>query len=118
MGEKKRRQAAGEPSPADARAVISRALELLRAGRSEEARALCEPLFGAPLRDAEALHYLGYLAIELGQPERAVGLLQRAIGLQPDVAHFHNTLAIAFLRLARPESAIEPLEQAIALDPR
>jgi SAM-dependent methyltransferase len=115
MGERKRKLASGQAP--DARAAISRAVELLRSGNPDQARALCEPLFEAALSDPEALHYLGYLAIELGRPDRAIGLLQRAIKLQTGVAHFHNTLAIAFLRSAQPESAVEPLQRAIALSP-
>ncbi|HEY6864202.1 MAG TPA: tetratricopeptide repeat protein, partial [Burkholderiales bacterium] len=117
MGEKKRRQAAGRPSAHDARSTISRALELMRSGDGEAALALCEPLFDEPLSDPEALHYLGYLAIELGRAGRAVGVLQRAIRQQPADAHLHNTLAIAFQRLGQPDSAVETLERAIALAP-
>jgi SAM-dependent methyltransferase len=117
MGEKKRRQAAGDLRGGDARAAISRALDLLRSGRPHEALASCEPLFDAPLRDAEALHYLGYLAIELGRPERAVGVMERAIREQPSNAHLYNTLAIAFQRQAQPEPAVAALERAVALAP-
>jgi SAM-dependent methyltransferase/Flp pilus assembly protein TadD len=117
MGEKKRRRAATDTRRADPRAAISRAVELLRSGRPEEARALCEPLFDAAPPDAEALHYLGYLAIELGRAERAVGILEQAIRLQPAIPYFHNTLAIARLRSGQPDAAIEPLRRTIALAP-
>jgi SAM-dependent methyltransferase len=116
MGEKKRRQAAGDPK-IDVRAVISRALELYRSGRSREALEQCEPLFGMPLRDPEALHYLGFLAIELGRPDRATGVLEEAIRQQPSDARLYNTLAIAFHRQMRPEPAVAALERAIALAP-
>src|SRR5437588_155494 len=68
MGERKRKLASGQAP--DARAAISRAVELLRSGNPEQARALCEPFFEAALSDPEAVHYLGYLAIELGRPDR------------------------------------------------
>jgi SAM-dependent methyltransferase/tetratricopeptide (TPR) repeat protein len=117
MGEKKRRLAAGELHPGDARSAISRALELMRSGRGEEALAVCGPLFDAPLADTEALHYLGYLAIELGHPQRAIGVLERAIRRPPVDPHLHNTLAIAYQRLGQPEPAVEALRRAIALAP-
>jgi tetratricopeptide (TPR) repeat protein len=117
MGEKKRRLSAAATRPENARAVIGQAVELLRAGDPDRARILCEPLLEAPPTDAEALHYLGYLAIELGQPERAVAILRRAIELQPGVAFFHNTLSIAFQRLGQARSAEEALRRTIELAP-
>ncbi len=89
----------------------------MRSGRGDAALALCEPLFDEPLSDPEALHYLGYLAIELGRAQRAVGVLQRAIRQQPADAHLRNTLAIAFQRLGQQDAAVETLERAIALAP-
>ncbi len=89
----------------------------MRSGRGEDALALCLPLLDAPLADPEALHYLGYLAIELGEAQRAVGVLERAIAQRPADPHPYNTLAIAFQRLGQPESAIDALRRAIALAP-
>lgn len=89
----------------------------MRSGRGEDALALCLPLLDAPLADPEALHYLGYLAIELGEPQRAIGVLERAIAQRPADPHPYNTLAIALQRLGRPEPAIEALRRAIDLAP-
>ncbi len=117
MGDGKRKLTAAAPQPEDPRAAIARAVDLLRSGRLDQAQAVCEPLFDAALSDPEALHHLGYLAIELGQSDRAVGVLQRAIGLQPDMPYFYNTLGIAFHRLGRQEPAIEAFQRVIALAP-
>ena len=117
MGEGKRKVTAAAPQPSDPRAAIARAVDLLRSGLSDQAKAVCEPLFDAGLSDPEALHHLGYLGIELGQADRAVGVLQRAIGLQPEVPYFYNTLGIAFHRLGRQAPATEAFQRVIALAP-
>ena len=68
--------------------------------------------------DAYALNYLGYMYADKGiKLEEAVGLLQRAIGLEPTNGAFLDSLGWAYFRLGQLESAERYIDQALqALD--
>jgi Tfp pilus assembly protein PilF len=52
------------------------------------------------------------------QPSPALGALKEAVGIDPTVARYHDTLGIVYLELGRPDLAIEELRKAVDLDPR
>jgi predicted O-linked N-acetylglucosamine transferase (SPINDLY family) len=65
----------------------------------------------------DALHLLGVLALQRGQPGDAATLIRRAIGQRPGNSAFHGNLGVALQTLGQPAEARTSLEQAVALDP-
>jgi tetratricopeptide (TPR) repeat protein len=63
----------------------------------------------------DALHLCGVLAAQSGRPERAVDLIQRAIGTNGNVAAAHRHLGNALRDLHRFEEALASYTHAIAL---
>ncbi len=93
------------------------AFALHQQGRLEEARAGYLEVIRLQPRHFDALHLLGALAMQAGQYEEAVGLLNSAIGVDPRQAAAHANLAHAQRVLNRPQQAIESCDQALRLDP-
>ena len=97
--------------------VLQIGLEHHRAGRLRQAearyRAVLEETPGHP----EALHWLGVLMVQAGQPGRAVPLLERAAAARPDDAAFAANLAQAYLHSRRIDEAIAGFDRALSMEP-
>ena len=65
----------------------------------------------------DALNAIGVLGLQLGDPQRALAPLVRAVERNPRAPAVRCHLAIAYRSLARPDLAIAELEAALALDP-
>ena len=61
--------------------------------------------------DAEVAFHLGTLALQGGALEAAIGHLERALELAPEVTAIHNNLATALLKAGQAEA--RPLYPAI-----
>ena len=89
------------------------ALEHHRAGRLAEAeRGYRGVLEGEP-EHADSLHMLGVIALQTGNLESALALVQRAVALRPDAAVCRNNLGQIFERLKRDDEAARCYEAAI-----
>jgi Flp pilus assembly protein TadD len=86
--------------------VFRQGQQLHAAGRLAEAEQIYRQVIAAMPRHADALHALGALALQAGQPAVAETLLSQAIGLKP-AADFQLTRAHALLALRRPEDAAQ-----------
>jgi tetratricopeptide (TPR) repeat protein/SAM-dependent methyltransferase len=118
MGEKKRRLSAlppGQPRFDDR--LIARAFKALEAGDRKSAEAAFEALQATAPRDSDALHAIGVLGLQLGDPRRALEPLLRAIELNARQPAYRCHLAIAYRRLGKPDLAVAELETALTLDP-
>jgi Flp pilus assembly protein TadD len=67
--------------------------------------------------NAEAVHMLAVLALQTGQPDVALGLLDRAIALKPSMAICHTNRANALLALGQPAEAIAACHTALKYKP-
>lgn len=86
-------------------------------GRLEEAEAVYQKaLMGEP-NNTEALHGLGVLMVQWGQPDQAIPLLQKALASRPDFALAYSHLGCAYQALARNDEAIDAYQQAVLIDP-
>jgi len=103
--------------PPEIRARLTQALAHHKAGRL----ALAEALYQAVLDDAadhpEALHFLGVIAYQRGEPVAAVGLIERAIEKTPERADFHCNLGNALKDAGRTEDAVAAYRRCLDLQP-
>jgi tetratricopeptide (TPR) repeat protein len=87
---------------------------LLDAGELSRAALVLER---ASSRDAEALVDLGNVYLRQGRLDAAEQVLQKAIGINPDLPAAHNLLGLVRLRNADSRSAEAEFREAIRLDP-
>ena len=92
------------------------ALEHHRAGRLAEAERGYRGVLVDEPEHADSLHLLGVIALQTGNLESALALVQRAVALRPDAAVCRNNLGQIFERLKRDEEAARCYEAAIELD--
>ena len=108
--------------------VRGAAARIKAAGRRRCRRSLCCAVAALVLsagcatdlsRDRLATEYfnLGTGYLELGEPERAAGYLERALELQPDAAAARFNLAVALMELDQAAAAAPHLDLLLAADP-
>lgn len=100
---------------ADLQATLRRAYEHHQHGRLHEAQLLYEQLLARDPRQVDALHLLGVLALQQGQPDVAAGLMQQALALRPDMAAAHSNLGHAYAQLGHAGAAIDCQLEALRL---
>src|SRR5947209_2959975 len=91
-----------------------------QAGRLDQAEPLYRQLAErgtGPVR-ADALHLLGVIATQRGNPARAVELIEQALAVNPDTAVYYSNLAEAYRAAGQPDRAIEQARTAIRLAPK
>lgn len=98
-------------------AVFRQGQQLHQAGRLAEAEQAYRQVIATVPRHADALHGLGALALQAGQPDVADALLTQAIGLKP-AADFLLTRAHVLLALKRPQDAEQSARQLLRTRPR
>src|ERR1051325_6481439 len=86
-------------------------------GRLEEATQRYHAVLTHNPEHADALHLLGVVAHQQGNPARACELIGRAIALQPGVASYHANLAEVYRVTNRLEQAVTCCRTALALQP-
>ena len=94
------------------------ALRHHQSGRLAEAERGYRDILQVQPGHADSLHLLGVLALQTGNPEPALELIQRAVALRPDGAVYRNNLGQVLERLGRVDDAVRAYEAAIELDPR
>jgi tetratricopeptide (TPR) repeat protein len=98
-------------------ALFEHALQFYRQGALERADAGLAELLELDPAHFDALHLQGLIAARLGQPERAVELIRRAIGRNAAVAPAHRHLGNALRDLGRFEEALASYAHAIECRP-
>lgn len=102
----------------DLESALDLAIAHHRAGRLEEAARGYDAILKRSPRSAPALAMKGLLALQRGQTEDAITLLQRALALDPRDAGGWSNLGHALKRAGRLEDAISACRRAVALEPR
>lgn len=95
--------------------AIAAALDHHRAGRTNEAEKIYREILARQPEHSNALHLLGVLLGQTGQPQLAVELLGRAIALRPDIADYHANLGEFLRPLEKFEQSAASFRQAIAM---
>jgi tetratricopeptide (TPR) repeat protein len=97
--------------------LFLQAAELHTAGRLEAADATLAKLLSREPSNAAAWHLQGVIALQRGEPTRAVELINRALVLRPSVPGFHVTLADAYRQLGELRRAAGCSRTALKLCP-
>lgn len=105
---------AGRLSPDEA---FARAQAAHRAGRLDEAEALCRGLLEIAPGHPDVLHLLGVLRGQQGRPDEALELIGRAVDSMPRVAAFQFNLGNVQLQLKRWQDAASSFGRALEIDP-
>ena len=112
---------AAAPMPAAEGLTPEQALQLASqhqaAGRLPEAENLLRQILKLNPQNAHALHLLGVVTYQAGQPILALDLIRQAIAIEPNAALFESNLAEMSRQQGRIEEAIEHGRKAAALDP-
>jgi predicted TPR repeat methyltransferase len=98
--------------------ALAQAHHLHAAGKLPAAAALYRHVLAAEPNHADAIHSLGLIAWQTGDPRGAAEQIERAIALDPSDATFHNHLGLAYHALGRVAEAERAYRRAIELDPK
>jgi tetratricopeptide (TPR) repeat protein len=99
------------------RQAFQLALQHHQSGRLAEAEALYRRILAADPRHAEALHYLGMMACQVGRGEVGVTLIRMAIASKPDYPEAHFNLGNALKDCGHLDEAIAAWQEAIVHRP-
>lgn len=97
---------------------LQAALDLHQAGRLQEAESAYNQIINSDPFHADALHLLGVLQIQKGNPNKAIEHIKCAIKLRPGFAPYHNNLGLAYKESNKYSNAKSNYEEAIRLDPK
>jgi predicted O-linked N-acetylglucosamine transferase (SPINDLY family) len=124
MGRFESREPGDEPrigcrlmSPPSINQALRQALGHHRAGRLAEAETIYRQVLAQAPDHADALHLLGVLALQGGQAELAIDLIDRAVAIEPLAADYHVHLGEAYRRLERWDEAVVRLRRSVELRP-
>ena len=97
---------------------IGAAIAHHEAGRLDAARAAYEEILKDDPRNVDCLHFLGFIAFQRGEHERARELISSALELNPAQARAQQNLGNACQALGRHAEAAASFERAAALAPQ
>ena len=92
-------------------------LRLHEAGQLPQAQKIYAEILKAEPNNADALHYMGILALQGRAPEQAESLIKQALAARPDYAEALNNLGFAQRQLGKNEDAIASYRRATEVNP-
>jgi len=105
------------PPAASADRLAAVAMDMVRAGRLDEAVSACRGIVALTPDVAAAWSDLGVLLMRTGRLDEAVGCLRRAVERQPGFAQAWSNLGNALKDLGRLDEAVAAHRRAVAEDP-
>ncbi len=106
------------PTTAEIPAALRQAAQHHRAGRQDEAEAICRAVLQAQPANGDALFLLAGVSQARGRHDGAIDLLRRAIAIDPRRTEYHGNLGAVLGRLGRLDEAIACFRRVLALDAR
>jgi predicted O-linked N-acetylglucosamine transferase (SPINDLY family)/SAM-dependent methyltransferase len=103
------------PGPKDAELLVQ-ALEFLRAGRLDEAKAIYRRILETSADHFLCLHHLGLIAHQQGDHSGAARLLEQALEAKPDYVEACSNLAAIYRAMGKLDESIDIARRALALD--
>ncbi len=108
-------------APANKKLTAEQALQLASqhqaAGRLPEAENLLRQVLKLDPKNAHALHLLGVVTYQAGQPILALDLIRQAIAIEPKAALFYSNLAEMSRQQGRVADAIQFGQKGVEIDP-
>lgn len=101
----------------DERAAFAEALQQHQAGELEAAENTYRQITAANPNHADALHFLGVIALQKEEPNNAIELIKKAIAEKSDVPEYHMHLGLCLHSLDQPAACEESLRRAVELAP-
>lgn len=96
-------------------ARLRTAVDLQRAGHTQQAEIIYHDILAEMPGQPDALHMLGLAAFHRGEHDRAIDLIRQAIASAPGFPDAYNSLGIVLKRVGETEEAVECYRRAIAL---
>jgi protein O-GlcNAc transferase len=96
---------------------LENAVALHQMGQLDRAEAIYRQLIGMDPTNADALHLLGVIALQTGNPTSAVDMISHAIQINPNVAIYYLNLGNALQELKQFDAAAASYDRAITLKP-
>ncbi len=97
--------------------LFSQAVRHHQNGNLAQAEALYRRVIQADPAHADALHFLGIIAVQSGHPQSAIPLIRQAIALKPGVTDFPFNLGVLFKNLEQWDEAINCFQQVLDIQP-
>src|SRR5262245_27066462 len=98
-------------------AIMNRALGLYRDGQLDSADLLFETVEAEPLARPRVLHLRGVIALQRGEDEHALDLLDEAIRLDPTDSDAHANLGLLLLKARQLPQALAAYAAAVTIRP-
>jgi len=114
--EEQRRPSAARPAR-DVQQSIEAAIRHHQAGRLAEAEQIYRQILADLPDQPDVLHLLGILAGQAGKADAGIELISRAIGIKPNSAVYHDSLAKLLKSSGKTDEAIAAYREALRLDP-
>lgn len=97
--------------------LLAQAVELHQAGRLVEAEQLYLRVLQDDFHQADAWHLLGVVQSQLGKHQAGAECIQRAIGLNGEIAAFHGNLGVVYFNMCKFDEAVACYRQALKIVP-
>ncbi len=96
---------------------FQQAFALHQQGQLAQARIIYEAILNIQPRHFDSLHLLGMVEYQSGNPQRALKLINKAIGINPDFAIIYSNRGLVQQELKQFDAALASYDKAIALKP-
>ena len=100
-----------------AQANFGEAVALHQRGLLSDAQILYTEILKTQPTNADALHFLGLIALQTQNPQKAVELIDKAIAIAPDSAAAYANRGLALHDLKQLDAAVASYDKAIAIKP-
>jgi protein O-GlcNAc transferase len=101
----------------DLQSRFKEGIALHQSGQLAQAQAIYESILQSEPGHADALHYLGVIALQSGDSHRAAALIGQAIAVNPSNYGYYMNHGSAFKQVGELEAALSSFDKAIALRP-
>ena len=98
--------------------ALGQAVKFHQQGQWNDAERLYREVLRESPRDFDALHLLGVLKLQQGEPEEALRLTEAALEVDTESAALHSNRGIALASLKRHDEALTSFDRALAIDAR